>query len=163
MLMDPKLFILIHVLLSLIGIIAGLVMVGGLMAGKQFKYWTDVFFLASVLTSLTGFQFPSAELMPAHIVGTISLFALAGARVALTWKKLVGGWRTAFVVLSVLALYLNVFVLLAQLFQKIPGIALLASTSSMPVFAISQGLVLVSFIGIGWVSKRAFAQTVGGQ
>lgn len=156
MLIDPKLFILIHVFLSVIGIVAGLVVVGGLMAGTHFKRWTALFLASTLLTSATGYGFPSIEILPAHIVGAISLVALAGAIAALYWKRLNGGWRRAFVVLSVLALYLNVFVLMAQLFQKIPAMAVLASTSSAPVFGVTQALVLVLFIGLGWTTARRF-------
>jgi hypothetical protein len=163
MLIDPKLFILIHVMLSVFGIVAGLVVVGGLMAGDRFRRWIDLFFATTLLTSLTGYGFPSAQVMPAHIVGAISLVALAGAMAAYYWKKLGGAWRQVFVVLSVLALYLNVFVLLAQLFQKIPAIAVLASTSESPVFGVTQGLVLVIFIGLGWASSKAFAASKGAQ
>jgi hypothetical protein len=161
MLIDPKLFILIHVLLSVVGIVAGLVVVGGLMAGQPFRRWVDLFFATTLLTSLTGYGFPSATVMPAHIVGAISLVALLGAMAAFYWKQMDGAWRSIFVVLSVLSLYLNVFVLLAQLFQKIPAIAVLASTSETPVFFVTQGLVLVLFIGIGWMSNRGFARLAG--
>jgi hypothetical protein len=154
MLIDPKLFILIHVLLSVIGIVAGLVVVGGLMAGVRFSRWIDLFLFSTVLTSITGYGFPSVEILPAHIIGAISLVALAGAIAALYWKRLSGGWRQAFVILSVLALYLNVFVLLAQLFQKIPAITVLVSTSTSPVFGLTQGLVLALFIGLGWATTK---------
>ncbi len=156
MLIDPKLFILIHVFLSVIGIVAGLVVVGGLMAGMHFKRWTALFLVSTLLTSITGYGFASVAIRPAHVVGAISLMALAGAFVALYWKRLNGGWRQTFVVLSVLALYLNVFVLMAQLFQKIPAMAVLASTSSTPVFSVTQGLVLVLFIGLGWATSKRF-------
>lgn len=161
MLMDPKLFILIHVVLSVLGIVAGLVVVGGLMAGERFRRWIDLFFAATLLTSLTGYGFPSAEVMPAHIIGAISLLALAGAMVAYYWKQLSGAWRQAFVVLSVLALYLDVFVLLAQLFRKIPAMDVLASTSETPVFGVTQALVLVVFIGLGWMSSKGLAESGG--
>jgi hypothetical protein len=161
MLIDPKLFILIHVVLSVAGIVCGLVVVGGLMAGMQFRRWTDLFFVTTLLTSLTGFGFPSVDLLPAHIIGAISLLALAGAMAALYVKRLGGAWRRSFVVLSVLALYLNVFVLLAQLFNKIPAMAVLASTSTTPVFGITQGMVLVLFVGLGWLSHQGFVAVNG--
>ncbi len=163
MLIDPKLFILIHVVLSVAGIVAGLVVVGGLMAGTRLHRWTGLFFIATLLTSLTGYGFPSVELLPAHIIGAVSLVALAGAMVALYWKQLNGAWRSLFVVLSVTALYLNVFVLLAQLFQKIPAMAVLASTSTTPVFGITQGLALVLFIGLAWVANQGFSLINGGK
>ncbi len=157
MLIDPKLFILVHVVLSVVGIVAGLVVVGGLMAGERFRRSIDLFFATTLLTSLTGYGFPSVEIMPAHIVGAISLVALAGAMAAFYWKQLNGTWRQTFVVLSIVALYLNVFVLMAQLFQKIPAMAVLASTSETPVFGVTQGLLLILFIGLGWMSSKGFA------
>jgi hypothetical protein len=151
---DPKTFVLIHVVLSLVGMFAGLVVVGGLMAGVRFSRWVGLFLVTTVLTSATGFGFPSAQVLPSHIVGALSLLVLLGAIVSLYMKSLAGGWRTAFVVLGVVALYLNVFVLLAQLFAKIPAMAMLAPSPAAPVFAATQGLVLVLFIVLGVASVR---------
>jgi hypothetical protein len=156
---DPKTFLLIHVVLSLVGMFAGLVVVGGLMAGVRFSRWLGLFLVTTVLTSATGFGFPSAQLLPSHIVGALSLLVLLGAIVALYMKNLAGGWRTAFVVLSVVALYLNVFVLLAQLFAKIPAMAMLAPSPAAPVFAVTQGLVLVLFVVLGVASVKGFRNT----
>jgi hypothetical protein len=55
---DPKMFVLIHVVLSLVGIFSGLVVVGGLMAGVRFGRWVGLFLTTTVLTSMTGFGFP---------------------------------------------------------------------------------------------------------
>ena len=52
-------FTLIHTLLSLVGIFAGLVVVGGLIAGKQLDGWTGLFLVTTALTSITGLAFPS--------------------------------------------------------------------------------------------------------
>jgi hypothetical protein len=153
---DPKTFLLVHVLLSLVGLFAGLVVVGGLMAGVLFRRWVGLFLVTTGLTSATGFGFPSAQLLPSHIVGALSLLVLLGAIVALYLKSLEGIWRTAFVVLGVAALYLNVFVLLAQLFAKIPAMAMLAPSPAAPVFAVAQGLVLVLFIVLGLASVKGF-------
>lgn len=153
---DPKTFILVHVMLSLLALFAGLVVVGGWMAGVQFRRWVNVFLASTVLTSLTGFGFPFVALLPSHIVGALSLLVLAGAVVALVVRRLQGGWRSGFVVLGVVALYLNAFVLLAQLFQKIPAMALLAPHPGAPAAAASQALLLVLFVGLGWAAVRGF-------
>ena len=153
---DLPTFTLIHVVLSIVGIIAGLVLVGGLMAGVRFDGWTGVYLATTVLTNVTGFGFPFASLLPSHIVGAISLVVLALAIAARYWKQLTGAWRSIFVVTAVLALYLNVFVLLAQLFQKIPGLAAIAPTQNAPAFVVTQLIVLVMFIGLGWVAARGF-------
>lgn len=157
MLIDPKTYVLIHVLLSLAGIFAGFVVVGGLIAGRRFSAWTGVFLLTTVLTNVTGFGFPFVAVLPSHIVGALSLVVLIGAIAALYWKRLDGGWARTFVVLSVLALYLNVFVLLAQLLQKIPALAAIAPTPAAPVFAGSQALVLLLFAVLGWAAVKGYA------
>jgi hypothetical protein len=156
MLFDPKTFVLVHVVLSMVGIFAGLVVVGGLMAGVRFGRWVDVFLATTVLANVTGFGFPFAILQPSHIVGGLSLLVLCGAIAALYWKHLEGAWRQTFVILSVLALYLNVFVLVAQLFQKIPAMVMLAPSPAAPVFAATQGLTLLLFAVLGWASVKGF-------
>jgi hypothetical protein len=153
---DPKTYVLIHVLLSLVGVFSGLVVVGGLIAGVRFPRWIGLFLTTTLLTSVTGFGFPFVALLPSHIVGALSLVVLLGAIAAVYWKHLAGGWRQAFVVLSVLALYLNVFVLLAQLLQKTPALARLAPSPAAPAFAAAQGLVLVLFAVLGWAAFRGF-------
>jgi hypothetical protein len=158
MLVDPKLFLLVHVLLSIVGIVSGLVVTGGLIAGTRFARWTGVFLVTTLLTSVTGFGFPFVKLLPSHMVGTLSLVVLLGAIVALYGKRLVGGWRRAFVVSSVLALYLNVFVLMAQLLQKIPALAALAPGPQAPAFAATQGFVLAIFVVLGLAAVKGFGK-----
>jgi hypothetical protein len=156
MLVSLPTYTLIHVVLSLVGVIAGLVVVGGLMAGVRFGRWVALFLAATVMTNITGFGFPFVTLLPSHIVGALSLLVLPVAIAALYWMHLAGPWRQVFVVLSVLALYLNVFVLLAQLFQKIPVLATLAPNPQAPAFAVTQGLALMLFVGLGWAAVRGF-------
>src|SRR5262245_64929856 len=110
MIFDLPMFTLIHVVISLLGIITGLVVVGGLMAGARLDGWTALFLATTVLTSVTGFGFPFTKVSPAQVVGGLSLVVLAVCLVARYWKQLAGGWRTTYVVTAVTALYLNVFV-----------------------------------------------------
>src|SRR5438105_13831458 len=75
-------FTLIHVVLSLIGILAGLVVAGGFASGKRLGRWALVFLVTTILTSVTGFGFPFVTLLPSHSVGIVSLVVLAGVVVA---------------------------------------------------------------------------------
>lgn len=161
MLFSLHLFTLIHVVLSVLGIIAGLVVVGGLLAGARLNGWTALFLGTTVVTSVTGFGFPTTQVTPPQIVGVISLLVLAVSLAARYWKRLQGGWRSAYVISAVLALYLNVFVLVVQLFLKTPVLAQLAPTQTEPPFALTQGLVLALFVWIGRSSLRAFKRTDG--
>jgi hypothetical protein len=147
---------LVHVVLSLVGIFAGLVLVGGLIAGVRLDGWLGAFLVTTVLTNATGFLFTFRTLLPSHIVGGLSLILLPIAIAARYWKHLAGGWRRAFVVISVLTLYLNVFVLVVQLFQKFPGLLVLAPTQKEPAFIGTQLLVLALFIGLGRAALRGY-------
>src|SRR5215471_17032459 len=149
MLVDPKVYTLVHVVLSLLGIFTGLVVTGGLIAGVRFSRWTAFSLVTTLHTNISGFGFPFTTLLPSHIVGALSLLVLFGAMAAAYWKHFEGGWYRTFVVLSVVALYLNVFVLLAQLLQKVPALAILAPSPAAPAFAATQGLVLLLFVLLG--------------
>jgi hypothetical protein len=108
-----------------------------------------------VFTSLSGFGFPAtASISPAQVVGAISLAVLAVCVAARYWKQLEGRWRQTYVVTAVVALYLNVFVLVVQLFAKTPPLAQLAPTQREAPFAVTQALVLLMFVWIGWSAAR---------
>ena len=149
-------FTLIHVVISVVGIIAGLIVAGGFVAGRHLTGWTALFLWTTILTSVTGFGFPFTTVGPPHIVGAISLVVLAVCLVARLVKKLQGRWLAIYVVGAVVALYLNVFVLVVQLFTKTPPLAQLAPTQSEPPFAVTQLLVLILFVWLGWAAPRGF-------
>ena len=156
MIFDLLTFTLIHVVLSLVGIVAGLIVVGGLMAGVRFDGWTGLYLVTTVLTNVSGFGFPFGTLLPSHIVGGVSLLVLAVATAARYWKHLAGVWRAVFVVSTVIALYLNVFVLLVQLFQKTPALIAVAPTQKSPAFVVTQLIVLALFVVLGRAALRGF-------
>ena len=149
-------FVFIHVLISLVGIFAGFVVLFGWLAGQRRDNWTATFLLTTVATSATGFFLPADHFMPSHAVGILSLIVLALAYFALYGGKLGGGWRRTFVITATLAQYLNVFVLVAQLFAKVPALKALAPTQAEPPFAVAQGLVLLAFLVLGFLAVRRF-------
>ena len=149
-------FTLFHVLLSILGILAGFVMVLGLLSVRRPETWTSIFLWTTVLTSVTGFLFPFHGFRPSYVVGMISLIVLALAIYALNGRKLEGGWRRTFVISSVTALYLNVFVLVAQLFMKVPALKALAPTQTEGPFKLTELTVLVIFIILGILATRRF-------
>ena len=149
-------FTLIHILISLGGIVSGLVVLGGWLAGKHYQGLTAFFLVTTVTTSVTGFFFPFRGLTPAYGVGVISILILAGAIYALYVRRLSGVWGKVYVISAVTALYLNFFVLVAQLFQKTPALKELAPTQTEPPFAISQGMVLLLFVALGIAAVGRF-------
>jgi hypothetical protein len=141
-----KSFTLIHVLISLMGILSGLVVLVGLLTAKRSDGWTALFLTTTVLTSVTGFFFPFHGFTPALGTGIVSLAVLAVAIYARYARKLAGAWRKTYVIGALLALYLNVFVLSVQSFQKIPALKGIAPTQTEPPFKITQLLLLVLFV-----------------
>jgi hypothetical protein len=146
----------IHVILSLIGILSGFVVLYGLLTGMSFSAWTAVFLATTILTSVTGFPLPPFGFDPPRAVGVISLVLLALAVAALYAFRLAGAWRWIYVGSAVAALYLNVFVAVAQAFQKLPFLHALAPTQSDPPFLVSQLVVLAVFVALGAASAIRF-------
>ena len=139
----------VHVLLSLIGIGAGLIVFAGMFDSRRKEGWTAVFLITTVATSVTGFLFPFTKLLPSHIIGIISLAVLAIAAAARYSFRLKDFWRWVYATTALIALYLNVFVLVVQIFLKVPRLQGLAPTQSEPPFLIAQLVVLLLFIYFG--------------
>ena len=154
--MTTETFTLVHVLISLAGIGSGLVVLFGLLAGKRLDGWTALFLVTTVATSVTAFGFPFDPLLPSHKVGIISLVVLAVAILARYAFHLAGAWRWIYVVGTVIALYLNVFVLIVQLFEKVPALRTMAPTQSEPPFLIAQLVVLALFVVLGVFAAKRF-------
>ncbi|HZC96887.1 MAG TPA: hypothetical protein VE267_12295 [Bradyrhizobium sp.] len=146
--MSLQTFTLVHVIISLIAIVAGLVVMFGMLGSKPQDGLTAIFLLFTILTSATGFLFPFKGLTPGLIIGALSLVLLAIACIALYVQKLAGPWRWIYVLTALVSLYLNVFVLVIQSFLKIPALSAIApgNPPSGPVFAVVQGIVLVFFV-----------------
>ena len=149
-------FTTVHVVLSLLGIFSGFVVLIGLLGGKRLGGLTALFLVSTVLTSVTGFLFPVDHFLPSHGVGIISLVVLAVAILARYAFHLVGTWRWIYVVAAVVALYLNVFVLIAQAFLKVPALKAMAPTQSEPPFLIAQLVVMALFIALGIAAAKRF-------
>jgi hypothetical protein len=155
--MSVATFTFFHVLISLVGIGSGLIVTLGFLTGKRLKGWTAVFRATTVLTSVTGFLFPFHKFLPSHGVGIVSLIVLAVAIFALYGRGLAGAWLRTYVVSAVIALYLNVFVLIVQLFEKVPALRAVAPTQSEPPFKFAQLFVLVIFVLLGIFAAKKFA------
>jgi hypothetical protein len=147
-----------HVVISLIGILSGIVVMFGLLGSNRAKGWTALFLFTTVLTSASGFLFPFTALLPSHMIGILSLGLLAIACFALYGMKLSGAWRWIYVVTAMIALYLNIFVLIIQGFLKVPALHALAPSvpPSEPPFVVIQGIVFAFFVLVIIGASRRF-------
>ena len=149
-------FTLFHTALSLVGIGAGFVVMYEMLSSKPTGRWTGIFLWSTVATSVTGFFFPVREFLPSHAVGIISLIVLTFALLARYRHHLSGGWRRTYVITSVVALYLNFFVLIVQLFRRVPPLREIAPTQSEPPFQIAQLVALILFAVLGFRAAIRF-------
>jgi hypothetical protein len=139
-------FTLIHTAISLVGIASGLVVCVGLLTAKRLDGWTAVFLAGTVATSVTGFMFPFHGFLPSHAFGIVSLLILAISLFARYRRRLIGFWRPTYIITAMFVLYLNVFVLVFQLFLKVPAIHALAPNQNERPFQMSQLAVLIVFV-----------------
>jgi hypothetical protein len=146
----------VHVIISLIGIVAGLIVLRGMLSANRLGLWTAIFVVATALTSITGFGFPFERLLPSHWTGIVSLAVLLVTVLARYAFRMRGAWRSAYVITAIVALWLNVFVLVAQLFNKIPALRALAPTQSESPFLIAQAAVLIVFVALAVAALRRF-------
>jgi hypothetical protein len=154
--MSLSTFTMVHVVISLIGILSGLIVLYAMLTSRDLMFWTALFLSATVLTSVTGFLFPIHQLLPSRIVGGISIVALAMALYALYARHLAGHWRWIYVSGALLALYLNMFVGVAQSFQKVTFLQPLAPTQSELPFVIAQAGLLAAFVALGYLAITRF-------
>lgn len=147
----------VHVVISLVGILAGFVVMAGLFTSRRLESWTAVFLATTVATSLTGFLFPITRFTPGHAIGILSLILLTAAIVARYPRRLAGAWGPTYAVAAVASQYLNVFVLIVQLFQ--PALHALAPTGTEMPFIAVQAITLAGFVVYGVVGAMTFRGT----
>jgi hypothetical protein len=143
-----------HVLISLAGVLTGLIALLAFARAIWMPQMTLVFLATTLATTMTGFLFPFRGLTPALAVGFLSTLVLFVAIGALYVRRPQGRVRTLYAWTAVLSLYLNLFVLVVQSFQKVPLLHALAPNGSGPLFAAAQGLVLIACACIGYRAVR---------
>lgn len=155
-------FILLHVVISLIGIATGIIALAGMLRSASPGWITHVFLITTALTTITGFLFPITAFTPALGTGIVSTALLVPAFLGIYAFHLAGAWRWIYAVTAIAALYLNCFVLVVQAFQKVPALAELAPTQSEPPFVAAQAALLIAFLWFGWRATKSFHPAVAG-
>jgi len=149
--MSLHLYTHLHVAISLIAIASGLLVALGMLANRALPKMTALFLLTTALTSITGFFFPWKGFTPGIKLGILSLIILLIAIIARNRR-----WRRTYVITAMIALYLNCFVLIAQLFEHIPKLHTLAPTGTEPPFKIAQTILLILFAVLTFAADKKF-------
>ena len=139
----------IHVAISLIGILSGLVVMYGFLVGKRLRGWNALFLVMTIATSVTGFFFPFHGITPGIVLGVVSLVVLALALLALN-----KGWVKTYIVSATVAEFLNVLVGIVQSFEKIAPLHALAPKGTEPITNVAKLVALVLFVVLAWVAIR---------
>jgi hypothetical protein len=79
----------------------------------------------------------------------LSLVALIIASLSIYRHHLQRTWRRTYAITAVIAFYFNVFVLVVQLFRRVPALKAMAPTQSEPPFQMAQLAMLLLFAAIG--------------
>jgi hypothetical protein len=146
----------IHLGLSLIGIVAGIIALRGMLSGELLTVATAIFLATTTVTSITGFALPPFGFDPPRAVAILSLSVLALASAGLYIFNLLGAWRWIYVLAAITALFLNCFVAVVQSFQKVPFLSALAPTQSEPPFFAAQIVLLAIFVTCAFLAVRRF-------
>src|SRR5262245_42906894 len=108
-----------HTILSIVALIAGIVVVAGLLGSHTLDGWAALYLATAVATNVTGFFFfPGTGFDAAQVVGVISSVALALAILARYVFHFHGAWRWIYAVGAVVGLYFLVFVAVAQALDR---------------------------------------------
>lgn len=146
----------LHTAISLVALATGPAVVADLLGSREREGMTKLFLAMALLTSATGFLFPLTQLLPSHVIGLVALLVLAVTIPGRYRYQLKGHWRWIYASGTVASLYLLAFVLIAQLFTKIPALQAAAPTLSEPPFAVTQVAALIVFALIGLLATRRF-------
>jgi len=134
-----------HVLLAATAIFSGFIVINGFLCCRCTEGWNVLFLTTAIGTSATGFLFPFHGFVPADTIGILSLIVLIIAVIARHFG-LAGAWRATYVVTTVVALYFNMVVLVAEFFRRLPPLRALAPTQTEPLFQAVQVVLLLVFV-----------------
>lgn len=166
-------FTLFHTFITFVAIGTGFVVVFGMIGSHRLPKTSGVFWLFTVLTTVTGFLFflsplQAKVLTPAAATGIVATIFFVAGLIALYAKDLIGKWRWIYTLSAVISLYLNVFVLIVQTFQKVklvnPAAPMVGPPFAPPTdfyFAVAQGTALVLFIMLGIITTLKFRPGTG--
>jgi hypothetical protein len=155
--LSTGMFTTVHVLISLIGIGAGFIALGTMIANRWSSGWNTAFFSSTMVTSVSGFLFPIKSLTPGIVIGLISVAILLVALFSLYQRRLAGMWQRVYTISAAFALYLNVFVGVVQAFQKVPSLRAIAPTPSAGAFVATQCVVLLLFAVLTYLAAKRWA------
>jgi hypothetical protein len=159
MALDFSFLVWLYVILSLVPLIAGVAVIRDLLVGRDSGWWTDIFFITVILTTASGVILPAPGFTPAlglGIVSTVVILAMLAARYRF---GLAGAWRWVWAIGLMLSFYFDAFVLVTQLFTKVPALIRTAPVPGAPggaLFGVVQLVVLAVLAVLTTIAARRY-------
>jgi hypothetical protein len=146
----------VHILVSLVAIVAGIGVCRDMLKGRLRGIWTKPFYGMILLTLLTSFLFPITGMTPGLAIAILGMVIFVPLAVTLLRPVFRTVWgRSAFVVGTLALFYFDCLVLVVQAFQKIPLLHAVAPTGQEVPVIVCQILVLSAFLYLGWAVLSA--------
>lgn len=140
---SPALFVIFD---GVVSILLGLFLIFGMIANKLGPRIVFLFFITTALSTLSIIWLPNPKMAPGiaieiasiNIVSFLKLLAILVATVAFYFFKLYGAWRKTFIITTISAFYVNLFILIIKLFEYVPFLLKLDPMHDGPPFGLSQ-------------------------
>ena len=146
----------VHAVSGVIAISAGAWMLFGLLEGKLYKKRVAVFFEFSVVASASGLLFPFHHFLPAHWAAMSAVYVSGVAVLAWRRYRLAGILALFFELSTMLVLCLDIFVVLAHIFE------ILIPAQPKPLFLTMELMVLLLFVGLSLLTVRKHRDSQAG-
>ncbi|MGE0421684.1 MAG: hypothetical protein AB7O88_05450 [Reyranellaceae bacterium] len=159
MTLNFSLLVWVHTLVSLVPLVAGVPVARGLLAGRDSGWWTDIFLISVILTTASGFILPAPGFTPAVGLGVISTLVILAMLAARYRFRLAGAWRWVWPIGLMLSFYFDCFVLVTQLFTKVPALMRTTPVPGAPggaLFGAVQLVVLAAFVVLTVIAARRY-------
>ncbi len=131
----------VHIVFGLIGLVAGIWVLFGMLAGEFLEKWAVIFLKCALAASVTGLLFPFHHFLPTHWAAMLGIYTSGIA--VLAWRRyhLAGIWALVFVLCIAFVLCLDVLVVIAHIF------GMLALTHPRLLFPVIESIVTLLFAG----------------
>jgi hypothetical protein len=146
----------VHAVSGTIAIGAGAWMLFGFLEGKLYKKRVAVFFEFTVVASASGLLFPFHHFLPAHWAAMSAVYVSGVAVLAWRRYRLAGIWALLFALSTMLVLCLDIFVVLAHIFE------MLIPAQPKRLFLAMELMVLLLFGGLSLLTVRKHRESQAG-
>lgn len=146
-------FTVLHVVLSLVALAAGLVVAAGFLSSRTMPGIAALFLWSILFATLTGLAFPSNRFGMGHKFGFITVLVLLPTFTALYVHRLAGAWRWIYTTGCLTVLWLNGVIGVFQAFAKLE---VLRPYAQPAVIDAAQVVLFLIYAALALLAVRRF-------